>query len=169
MATKHIHRGVGGGSGAAGNGAGLEVDITGALVVDKGADFKSALATAPGYELVPVDRFIEATGNITLSAADHGATILANSAATVVVTLPSTRKGLRFKLVVGQLPASGVGTSFSPAAADQIIGNGLTPADNKDALCAVAGDVIGDFMELTGDGNLGWYITGVKGTWTREA
>jgi len=70
--------------------------------------------------------------------------------------------------VVGATSTS-TGLSVSPAAADQIIGNGFTPADDKDAINTQATEVIGDSVTLVGDGASGWYVVNVGGTWAREA
>jgi hypothetical protein len=167
MATKHIHRGVGGGSGAAGNGAGLEVDTTGVLVLDKGADWKgNGLASAPGYEPVPVNRTIIATASFTLTPADNGAVIICDSTTSIVAQLPATRKGLRFTLVVKQLTAAS-GHAFSPASVDYIAGNGLTNVDNQDIQCTAASDRVGDMVEIVGDGVDGWFVTSIIGTWAK--
>lgn len=109
------------------------------------------------------------TADYTVTAEDSGKTFLANGSATITFTLPSTALGLIYRFVVMQLPGSGVGTSISPAAADKIIGNGFTATDDKDAINTAASDALGDMIEVTGDGDLGWYITLVKGTWAREA
>lgn len=97
-------------------------------------------------------------------------TVFVATAADVVFTLPATQKGLvyTFALAAAGLSA-GVGLSVSPQAADKIMGNGFTSADNKDAINTGATDREGDLIEVTGDGDLGWYITRVIGTWAREA
>lgn len=109
------------------------------------------------------------TAAYTVTAADSGKVLIADAAASVIFTLPATVAGLVFTFVVKQLPGSGAGVAVSPAAADKIIGNGFTPADDKDAVCVVASDRLGDMITLVGDGVDGWYITSVIGTWTREA
>lgn len=111
-----------------------------------------------------------AVNAITLTAADDGCTVVTtNTTDTTVVTLPATALGLRFRLILGGLAGAGAGHSFSPAAADKIMGNGFTAADDKDAICSAATDRIGDCIELLGDGVDGWYVTHVTGTWAREA
>jgi hypothetical protein len=134
-----------------------------------------------GFNLGPVDgsinRFVDAgavvkkTASFTVLPQDSGKTFIFDSTTSVVATLPAAStatSGMKVRFVVEQLTASG-GHAVSPAAADQIIGNGFTPADNKDAICSAASDRLGDMIELTCDGELGWYITGVIGTWAREA
>lgn len=121
-------------------------------------------------EVVRTEKVVQVTtATYTLTAADDGAVLIASNLTSSIITLPSTAAGLRFTLVVGVLPTSGVGHSFSPAALDKISGNGFTPADNKDAVCVVASDRLGDTLTVIGDGVDGWIITGVNGTWTREA
>lgn len=109
------------------------------------------------------------TAAYTLTPADSGKVFLADASASVIFTLPATAEGLTFTIIVKTLPTTGAGTAFSPAAADKIIGNGFTPADDKDAVCVVASDRLGDLLTVVGDGVDGWYITSVIGTWTREA
>ncbi len=109
------------------------------------------------------------TASFTLTAADSGKIFLIDGSASVVATLPSTAAGLEYTLIVKQLPGSGAGTAFSPAAADKIIGNGFTATDDKDAINSAASDALGDWITLVGDGVDGWYISSIKGTWAREA
>lgn len=107
--------------------------------------------------------------NYTVLAEDTG-TLFIVTAADLVLTLPSTAAGLHFRFQIAAAGlSSGTGLSISPAAADKIMGNGFTSADNKDAICAGSGDREGDYIDVTGDGVDGWYISGVSGTWTREA
>lgn len=107
--------------------------------------------------------------NLTLTAADSGSLITV-TAADKVMTLPSTVKGLEFTFSLAAAGLSaGTGLSISPAAADKIMGNGFTAADNKDAVLAGSGDRDGDSITLVGDGVDGWYIVAHEGTWTREA
>lgn len=112
---------------------------------------------------------VSKSGDYTCLAADSGVHFLAG-AANIVFTLPSTAAGLRytFQLAAAGL-SSGTGLSISPAAADKIMGNGFTSADNKDAINTGATDREGDLIEVVGDGADGWYITRVIGTWAREA
>lgn len=86
-----------------------------------------------------------------------------------VMTLPATVAGLKFTFILAAAGLStGTGLSISPNAANKIMGNGFTSADDKDAILAGSGDREGDLIELVGDGVDGWYITRVIGTWTRE-
>ncbi len=108
------------------------------------------------------------SANYTVTTADSG-TVFVAGAADLVFTLPATASGLRYRFVLASAGLStGTGLSISPAAADKIMGNGFTSADNKDAVLAGSGDREGDCIEVVGDGADGWYITSVIGTWTRE-
>lgn len=109
------------------------------------------------------------SANYTVTAADSYTYFIA-TAADVVFTLPATAAGLTYRFSLANAGLSGgTGLSVSPAAADQIAGNGFTLADNKDAINTGATDRAGDFLEIVGDGADGWYITGVIGIWAREA
>jgi len=107
------------------------------------------------------------TASLTLTLADSGSLIVCN-AADLVVTLPPTFNGFNVTVLTNVLSV-GTGTSVSPNASDQIAGNGLTPVDDKDAINSGASDALGDFIEVTGDGSAGWWITDVRGTWAAEA
>lgn len=109
------------------------------------------------------------SANYSLLAADSGSVILVTGA-DKVLTLPATVVGLEYTFVLASAGLSaGTGLSISPAAADKIMGNGFTSADNKDAILAGSGDREGDSITLVGDGVDGYYIVAVTGTWTREA
>ena len=128
-------------------------------------------AVVLGTDLAVVGQCVKVvtkTTNYPVVAADSSVTFLAG-AADLVFTLPSTVIGLRYRFVLAAAGLStGTGLSISPAAADKIMGNGFTSADDKDAILAGSGDREGDWIEVTGDGSAGWYITGISGTWTRE-
>lgn len=93
-----------------------------------------------------------------------------------VITLPATAKGLVFK--VRNVGADGaVLLKISPAADDKIIGT--VPNAAADSVSAAANNKAiqntkatanrGDWIELTGDGVDGWYISGGVGIWASEA
>lgn len=102
----------------------------------------------------------------TVLASESGTTFIV-TAADVKFTLPSTAAGLRYTFIVKTLSTT-TGCQLSPAAADKIMGNGFTAADNKDAINTAATDAEGDMMTLVGDGVDGWLIEAVLGTWARE-
>lgn len=115
-------------------------------------------------------KYLEKAANYTVTAANNNAVIV-TTAADVVITLPSVATvGTPFEVtVITGVASASTGTSISPNAVDQIIGNGFTPADNKDAVNTGATDVVGDAMTLVSNGSTGWYIKNVIGTWAREA
>lgn len=102
------------------------------------------------------------TGAKTLDEGDSG--IVQNVTATATVTLPSTALGLSYPIRVG---AEGVTVTVSPAALDQIHGNGFTAADDKDLI--FTSQAAGSYVVLLGDGTAGWFVQRVLGTATREA
>ena len=109
------------------------------------------------------------SADYTVTAGDSGATIIVTGV-DKVMTLPATAAGLRYRFVLAAAGLSaGTGLSISPNAADKIMGNGFTSADDKDAILAGSGDREGDSIMLEGDGVDGWYIVSVVGTWTRQA
>jgi hypothetical protein len=109
------------------------------------------------------------SADYTVKASDSGMTFFID-AADLVLTLPATRKGLWFRFVLRAAGLSvGTGLQLSPAAADNIYGNGLTAVDNKDLILAGAGDRAGDSVVLEGDGAAGYAITNVIGTWSKQA
>ena len=105
--------------------------------------------------------------SVTLDADDSGKVIIITGD-DQTVTLPATESGLEYIIMVGGTSTS-VGLSVAPNAADQIIGNGFTAADDKDAINTQATERVGDTIHLIGDGSAGWYIVNVHGTWAREA
>jgi hypothetical protein len=137
-------------------------DVAGALVLE------SAAEGAKGHVLVwpaiasLVNNIVAKTANFTLTAADSGK-IFSIGTADIVATLPATSNGLRYTFVIAAAGLSAsTGFSVSPVAADKIMGNGFTSADDQDAICTGATDREGDL-------SLGWYITRVIGTWARQA
>lgn len=105
--------------------------------------------------------------NYTVLASESGTVFIA-TAADVVFQLPSTSAGLRYTFVF-KAPSGGTGGSVSPAAADKVMGDGVTSADNKDIINTGATDREGDSIEVIGDGLDGWFIITKSGTFAREA
>ncbi len=85
------------------------------------------------------------------------------------ITLPSTVDGYTYIIMNGgQGSTDGtIAINVSPAAADKIMGNGFTSADNKDAINT--NGKYGDYIKLVGEGTNGWVVVESQGTWTREA
>lgn len=144
----------------------------GALLLDttSGVYYVNAgTANAPDWRTLGAPGVLTKSADYTLTAADNGGTVVVTGV-DKVISLPATAAGLWYRIVLAAAGLSaGTGLSVSPVAADQIIGNGFTPADNKDAILAGAGDRAGDSITLVADGDLGWYVVAVTGTWTREA
>lgn len=126
---------------------------------------REGVAHIEGYTV----NVISTAVNRTMTADESGSVVVV-TAADKVITLPATQAGLVYTVMLGAggLSAS-TGLSVSPAAADQIIGNGFTVADDKDAINTGATDAVGDSITLIGDGSAGWYVANVVGTWAREA
>lgn len=106
----------------------------------------------------------------TLTRADSGKVFL-SGAVDIVVTLPPVDAGMvgvTYKFITVTLSAS-TGYSISPNASDRIQGKGITAADNKDIINTAATDAIGDMLEVVCDSTDGWTISGLLGTWSREA
>lgn len=162
MATRFIHKGLN-----AENELGDKVYFG----FDRDKNLASKVFNGAGTSedrFVPLAGVEKVTASKSIGYSDHGKTFFADSTTSVVLTLPATKKGVTYTFVVEQLTA-GTGHALSPNAADQIIGNGFTPAVDKDAICSGATDRLGDSITVVGDGELGWYITSVTGTWAREA
>lgn len=99
--------------------------------------------------------------------AEESGTVFVATAADVEFTLPATSAGLWYTFVF-KVPSAGVGGQVSPVAADKIMGNGFTSADNKAAINSGATDREGDSITVVADGSDGWFIINLTGTWARE-
>lgn len=128
---------------------------------------------------------VDVTENKALVAADAG--IVQNVIAdAITVTLPTSAgatAGAYFIVRNGGVPASssvGMGTgadasvlvTLAPVAADGISGLAFTAATNKAALNTKATSKVGDEIQVVGSGltsAAAWFVTRVKGTWSRAA
>lgn len=148
----------------------LSVASNGALDIESGGTLKFAGTDRTNQITRTVaPTFDSKNADFAVSASDSGKVFLV-TAADKVATLPATAAGLRFTFVIASTALSaGTGFSVSPQAADKIMGNGFTSADDKDAINSGASDREGDLLEVTADGVDGWYITRVIGTWARQA
>lgn len=96
------------------------------------------------------------------------------AAVDAVFTLPSaalTPAGTFYDFECGAVSA-GTGLSISPNAADAIGGNGLGVVLDKDLINSGASDRLGDWVRIYCTGVAGataWRITGIIGTWAKEA
>jgi len=105
--------------------------------------------------------------NYTVDALDGGKIIYVDTDAKTI-TLPATDAGIKVTIVnAGSFGT--VAVTISPNANDQINGNDVTAADNKDLVNTKATAQRGDFVTLVADGTDGWFIEAMRGTWAREA
>jgi hypothetical protein len=116
---------------------------------------------------IPLSQTELITAAKTLSSEENGKHILYASLTSGVVTLPAASKGkMHFVVSIHALPTSGTGAKVAPAATDKIIGCGLTGTAGQNVGNAVAGDVLGDFVELISDGVDTWHLVRKIGIWT---
>jgi hypothetical protein len=98
----------------------------------------------------------------------------------IIITLPATVVGYDFLIRNGGAKISSNGPvgatsdgsillTVAPNASDSIYGNAFTAADNKAALNTKATALIGDEIDLVGDGVNGFMMTLVRGVWVRQA
>lgn len=104
--------------------------------------------------------------NYTVLASEAGTVFIA-TAADVVFELPATAAGLRYTFVF-KVPSGGTGGQIGPVAADKIMGDGVTSADDKNIINTGATDREGDSIEVIADGADGWFIITKSGTFARE-
>jgi hypothetical protein len=107
------------------------------------------------------------SANYTMAEADSGYRTYVDTDA-VVITLPATTVGMVFEICNSAADAAS-GVAISPAAADKIMGAGLTSQDNKDLINTKATSKKGDRVKLVADGVNGWFVVEMTGTWAREA
>lgn len=143
------------------------VKIDGLKIQDKGS------VSTTGVTGV-ADRQLVVSANRTMTGFDSGKTFIIG-ANDLTITLPAVSglsgvgSGCVYRFVLRSDGLStGTGLSLSPNSADQFYGNGFTPLDNKDAILSGASDRAGDTITIVSDGQDGWIITNVIGTWTRE-
>jgi hypothetical protein len=162
LATRFIHRDLA---------APEPVATANGFAFDRDNTLSATLISAAGTQetgYIPNSRIELVTASKAITYADHGKIFLADSTTTVNLSLPATRAGITYTLVVKQLTED-EGHGFDPVAADKIIGNGVTPADGTIIQCTAATDRLGDSLTIVGDGVDGWYITEVTGTWALDS
>jgi len=116
-------------------------------------------------------KVVKKDASFTVTPEDDGKTFIFDSPTSVVATLPEASEanaGLEFTFIVEQLTTA-TGHSLSPAAADFITGNGLTATVDKDLICTHSSDRVGDAVTVVNDGELGYYIKSIIGTWAKES
>lgn len=126
------------------------------LVVTNKSDTTHALAGVASETI---------SANDTMAEGDSGTVKLIDTDG-VVITLPSTVAGMTFTFVNAGADGT-VGFALSPAAADKIMGNGYTSADNKDVTNTKATAKKGDYITLVGTAD-GWFIQAVRGIFAYE-
>jgi hypothetical protein len=105
-----------------------------------------------------------------LTSEQSGGTVYAVSTTSTPFNLPLCQSGLEYELIVGTLATdAGAGHSLVPQSYDKIVGNGFTALAGKSAINTYATAALGDRIKLKGGPNRTWYITGLAGTWARQA
>lgn len=111
----------------------------------------------------------------TLSYEESGKTFLVGTDA-LVITLPATKAGVCYRIVNSGADGNNIIT-ISPNASDAIYGTIANASadsvsggvDDKDWINTKATANKGDYVDLVGDGDGGWYIVGGVGIWASEA
>lgn len=120
-----------------------------------------------------IGEFQVKVASFAVSATDFNRTYLVTTLADRVATLPvvaAAMAGMRLRFILAASALSaGTGFQVAPNAADKIMGNGIASLDGKRLINTGATDAEGDYVELVCDGVDGWYATGVRGAWAREA
>jgi hypothetical protein len=123
-------------------------------------------ASGTSYQIV--------TANTTLTVANIGGIVSANTASTITITLPpvaTLTPGDRLRITQQQAPAAGAGLTVAINGADTgtvtMYGNGFTAAAGKGAVNTQATARAGDAIEVVFDGT-NWGIVSVLGTWARQ-
>lgn len=104
------------------------------------------------------------TDDITLQHEQSGMTFIVETDAKTV-TLPATKLGTEFTFVNGGA-SNTVLITVSPNASDNIAF--LTATDDKDLLNTKASAEMGDNVTIVGDGDDGWKVKSIYGTWAKE-
>ena len=107
------------------------------------------------YEFISDDK--------TLDAEDCGKTLIVIADAKTI-TLPATVVGYYYRIVNG-VADGGALVTVDPNGSDNIEGIDYTGADGGAATNTKATAKRGDFIELIGDGDAGWYVVKCAGTW----
>jgi hypothetical protein len=102
---------------------------------------------------------------LALEAEQSGAVIRATkTSATQTFALPApTTAGLEYTFICGHADGE---INIDPGAATYTItGVGIAVAAAKDLKNSAASNVVGDSVTLVSDGDKGWHITAIQGTW----
>ncbi len=121
-----------------------------------------------------VERVITITADRRLANLEADATVIFNSASSLIATLPPAKHGQKFTFIVKAVPGSGVGALIKVSGQAKIFskvsatGATVTEAVTKGLVNTQATAVKGDFIEVISDGT-DWFVRGIAGTWAREA
>ncbi len=107
----------------------------------------------------------EITASRTLTYEESGSVIFVATDA-LVITLPATKQGIEYTFVNSGADGNNI-IAIDPADDDAIFY--ITGVDGKKLLNTKATAVRGDMVTLIGDGNAGWWVKAVKGTWAKES
>lgn len=116
-------------------------------------------------------RVIRATATpLTLAPRDSDVLVIA-AVADLVINLPKAQRDARGNKVTvyTETLSAGTGASLSPKSTDYVTGLSLTAVDDKDLINTAATDAVGDTVTVECDGENGWFITAIRGTWAKEA
>lgn len=130
------------------------------LVLESGAKLDKLAGSAEVEKVV----VISATPRAVL--ASESGTIFIVDVADCVFNLPATVLGLKYTFIVKTLSAV-TGAQISPASVDSIAGGGLTSVDDEDLINTAATDAEGDKATIIGDGDEGWWVDSIVGTWAK--
>lgn len=110
------------------------------------------------------------TGTKTFDAEDTGKLFCVTDAGDGdALTLPAIADGFGGATILAVGAFGTTAVTLSPQAADKIHGPDITSADDKDLVCTKATQRRGDFVTLMlGDAD-GYVVTGLRGTWARQA
>lgn len=81
------------------------------------------------------------------------------------VTLPATKEGIEYTFINSGADGA-VLITISPNASDAI--HYVTSVDDKDLLNTKVSAIEGDMVTIVGDGDAGWWVTAIKGTWAKQ-
>jgi len=104
------------------------------------------------------------TANRTLTYEDSGKVFFVATDG-LTITLPATREGIEYTFINSGADGNNIIT-ISPNASDAI--HYVTSVDDKDLINTKATAVEGDMVTLVGDGDAGWWVTAIKGTWAKQ-
>lgn len=148
-------------------------ETAGTLIIKKGTT-TVATFNVHGMVVNTTQDSLISTGDVTLTQADAGKTVLATkSSATQTFTLPAaTVSGVRFTFCCGD---AGGEILIDPAGTDDIsckatndAGSAINNTDGSGLKNTAATNVIGDYLTLISDGVGKWYTVAQSGIWASQ-